>query len=142
MGRPRVINEERTLREKFNLPKGVWRKDRRGETAYTICFPEKRRASGNRYNPRLTFDTEYRSLNVYYPSIAEEQVDFKLTRRKIEREFKELLHPKKQLTVIDRDNDTDSRKYTVDYYCALDKAPDVEIFDKIFSICQNSVPLL
>ena len=128
-------------RDRFNVPKGVWRKDRRGVNTYAISFPEKRRAAGARYNPRLTFDIECRTLNVYYPSIAEEAVDFKLTRRKMEREFKELLHPRRSLMIVERDSDLENRKYKVDYYCVIDKAPDVETFDKIFSICQNPVTI-
>lgn len=139
MGRPRVITEERLLRERFNLPKGTWRKDRNGKSTYCSTFTELSRASGLRYRPRFTFDTECSTLNIFYPHSAPEAVDFKLTMRKMEREFRNLLHPKRYLTVIDRDNDIAGRKYTVDYYCVLDKAPDKEIFDKIFSICQDPV---
>ena len=139
MGRPSVINEERLLRDRFNIPKGLWIKDKRMEGSYAVTFPELARTGGYRYCPRLTFNTECKSFNIYYPAIAPEAVDFKLTRRKMEREFKELLHPKKSLTLVERDSDRQNRKYQVDYYCSLDMAPGVETFDKIFAICQNPV---
>ena len=144
MGRPRVINEERLLREQLNLPKGVWRKSRENGNAYMATFKNKSRTTAARYRPRLTFKIGEKTeepcvLNIWYPSTGSGEIDFKLTRRKFEKEFKSLLQPKKSLTIVERDNSTDNKKYSVDYYCTLHRAPNVETFDKIFSICQNPV---
>ena len=141
-GRPK--KEKNIIKQRFKA--AGWRQVRGDKNSYTMTFADRKRAIHSEV-PRINYDTVTNVLNIFYPTMNDNEIVIHLTRRKMDAAFKELLKPTKWLTVVTRDStsrpggvDAKARcNYTVDYYCQVAHEPNMEQIERICEICEDPI---
>lgn len=119
-----------------------WRRARDMEGTYTLPIFTERRSVNAEGVPRLNYTPSTHILNVWYPNQAEDEIDVHRTRLQVGYRLKEVLHPKKYFTFVQRDSKIKRKKdvgYTIDYYAEVDQVPTKETVETICEICRNPI---
>lgn len=120
---------------KNRIPEG-WKKTKLG---VVYRFQQKRDACNSFLAiPRLTLNEGL--FTIWYPSVCEGPIDEHKTTLEVGKELKQLLNPKRYITIAQNDHFQRGRQlYHIEYYTKLEDYPSKEQIDRIVSICDNPI---